>query len=79
MKKIKATELDKIFDAGEEDVLDYFDASRAYKPNAVPKRVNIDFPPWMVSAVDREAARVGVTRQALLKMWTDERLREIRA
>lgn len=73
-KKITAEELDKKFDDGEEDILEYFDLSKARRPGLEPKRVNVDFPTWVVEGLDREAQRLGVTRQALIKLWIAERL-----
>jgi hypothetical protein len=71
-----AEELDKKFDDGE-DVLEYFDLSSARRPNLEQKRVNVDFPAWMVTALDGEARRLGVTRQSVIKMWIDERLHRV--
>ncbi len=71
---MKASELDKIFDEGKEDILDYMDLSKARKVNLEPKRVNVDFPQWVVNGLDREAQRLGVTRQSLIKMWIAEKL-----
>jgi hypothetical protein len=68
-----AREFDQAFDAGE-DVSDRVDWSKATRPNLAPKRVNVDFPAWVVAGLDREAKRLGVTRQALIKMWIAERL-----
>ena len=73
---MKAEELDAKFDAGE-DVLEYFDLSKARRPNLEPKRVNVDFPVWMVNELDKEARRLGVTRQSIIKMWIDERLHRV--
>ena len=73
-KKITAEELDKKFADGEEDILEYFDLSKARRPGLEPKRVNVDFPTWVVEGLDREAQRLGVTRQALIKLWIAERL-----
>jgi hypothetical protein len=50
------------------------DWERARRPNLELKRVNVDFPTWVVEALDREARRLGVTRQALVKLWIAERL-----
>jgi len=73
-KKIaSAEELDRMFDAGE-DMADYIDWSSARRPGEAPKRVNVDFPLWMIARLDAEASRRGVTRQALIKMWLAERL-----
>jgi hypothetical protein len=70
---MKAKELDRKFEA-DEDVLQHFDLSKATRPNLEIKRVNVDFPQWMVSSLDREATRLGVTRQSLIKMWIAQRL-----
>jgi len=71
---MKAKELDKIFDDGKEDILPYLDLSKAVRPGHDAKRVNVDFPAWMVSRLDHEANRVGIARQALIKVWIAERL-----
>ena len=71
---MKASELDKMFDDGVEDVIDEFDLSKATRPNKEQKRVNVDFPVWMVESLDREASRLGVTRQSIIKVWIAERL-----
>ena len=70
---MKAKELDKRFDAGE-DVSGVLDLDKARRPNQTPKRVNVDFPTWMVESLDREANRLGVTRQSIIKFWISERL-----
>jgi hypothetical protein len=71
--RISAEELDRRFDDGE-DVLQYFDLSTLHRPGLEAKRVNVDFPAWMVQRLDMEAKRRGVTRQALIKMWLADRL-----
>jgi hypothetical protein len=71
---MKASEFDKIFDDGEEDILPYLDLAKASRPNLEAKRVNVDFPVWVVNGLDREAQRLGVTRQSLIKMWIAEKL-----
>jgi len=71
---MKASELDKLFDDGDVDVVDEFDWSKAVRPNLATRRVNVDFPAWIVDALDKEAARLGVPRQALIKLWIAERL-----
>jgi len=70
---MKAREFDEKFDAGE-DVSGEVDWENARRPNLALKRVNVDFPAWVVEALDREARRLGVTRQALVKIWIAERL-----
>jgi CopG antitoxin of type II toxin-antitoxin system len=72
-KTITTEEFDEKFDNGE-DVSEYLDWSKARRPNQEPKRVNVDFPAWMVRDLDKEAGRLGVTRQSLIKMWIAEKL-----
>ena len=72
---MKATDFDKKFDDGE-DVTEYLDLSKARRPNRDQKRVNVDFPTWMVESLDKEASRVGVTRQSIIKVWLAERLEQ---
>lgn len=67
---MKATEFDKKFDAGE-DVSDAIDWSQARRPNDQPKRVNVDFPSWVVEGLDKLARNLGVTRQAEANRETD--------
>lgn len=71
---MKASELDKKFDDGVEDIIDDLDKSTATRPNKEQRRVNVDFPVWMVESLDREAGRLGVTRQSIIKIWIAERL-----
>jgi hypothetical protein len=71
---MKATEFDKKFDEGVEDIVEDLDTSKATRPNEPSRRVNVDFPPWMVESLDREAKRLGVTRQSVIKVWIAERL-----
>ena len=74
---MKASRLDKKFDDGIEDIIDDLDMSTATRPNKQQKRVNVDFPLWMVESLDREAGRLGVTRQSIIKVWIAERLERI--
>jgi hypothetical protein len=69
-----AEQLDEIFDRGEEDILPYLDLAKAVRPGHQAKRVNVDFPSWMISRLDFEADRLGVPRQSLIKVWIAERL-----
>lgn len=73
VKSITAEEFDKKFDNGE-DISECVDWSSARLVNNEPKRVNVDFPAWMVKAMDKEADRIGITRQALIKVVIAERL-----
>lgn len=70
---MKAKDFDKKFDSGE-DITAHLDLSKARRPEQTAKRVNIDFPIWVVQRVDKEAKRLGVTRQALLKIWIAEKV-----
>jgi len=70
---MKAKEFDEKFDAGQ-DVTGNLDLAAARRPLRNARRVNVDFPSWMVESLDREAERLGVTRQSLIKMWIAERL-----
>ena len=74
---MKVSKLDKIFDENQEDVLDYFDTSKVKMINEEIKRVNIDFPAWMVQSLDKEAQHIGISRQAVIKMWLADKLRDL--
>ncbi len=71
---MKAKDFDKKFDTGKEDVIADLDLSTAVKPNQSQKRVNVDFPVWMIESLDKEASRIGVTRQSIIKLWLAEKL-----
>ena len=71
---MKAEEFDKKFDEGKEDIIDDLDLPTARRANQQQKRINVDFPSWVVESLDREAARIGVTRQSIIKVWLVERL-----
>ena len=77
-KSLSTEEFDRIFDEGEEDVLQYCDLDKAVvsDPAFETRRVNVDFPAWVVEAQDREARRIGIGRQAVIKTWIAERLDE---
>ena len=71
---MKAKDFDKKFDDGVEDIIDDLDLSTKRRPNQEQKRINVDFPSWVVDSLDREASRIGVTRQSIIKVWLVERL-----
>jgi len=75
---MKANELDKKFDDGE-DISKFLDLSHARRPGQEQKRVNVDFPVWMIHYLDKEAKRLGVPRQSIIKIWIAERLKHISA
>jgi hypothetical protein len=70
---MKTNELDQRFDDGE-DIASELDLDKAHRPNREQRRVNVDFPVWMIDSLDREARRLGVTRQSIIKVWIAERL-----
>jgi hypothetical protein len=70
---MKTQTFDDTFDSGA-DITQHLDLAKAKRPNLVAQRVHVDFPNWVVQSLDREASRVGVTRQSLIKMWLAERL-----
>jgi len=74
---MKASDFDKLVDDGEVDVIEYLDLSTARRPNLEQRRVNVDFPTWMVDSLDQEARRLGVTRQSIIKIWIAERLEKV--
>lgn len=73
---MKAKKLDSDFDSGK-NVIDALDLAKIKRPNQVQKRVNVDFPTWMIESLDREASRLGVTRQSIIKVWLAERLESL--
>jgi hypothetical protein len=70
---MKPEELEKKFDAGE-DISKYLDLSRIRRPGQEQRRVNVDFPVWMIRCLDKAAKRLGVPRQSIIKLWIAERL-----
>jgi len=73
---MKAKELDKKFDEGK-SILEHLDLSQAKRPEQAQKRVNVDFPIWMIRSLDKEAKRLGVPRQSIIKIWIAERLQKV--
>lgn len=71
---MKSEVFDKKFDDNETDIIDDLDLSSIRRLNQVQKRVNVDFPTWVIDSLDREASRIGVTRQSIIKLWLVERL-----
>lgn len=73
---MKAELFDKKFTENKSDIIDDLDLSTAKRLNQEQKRVNVDFPTWVVDSLDREARRIGVTRQSIIKLWLVERLEQ---
>lgn len=76
---MNAEALEQKFDAGEEDVLAYFHRSTLQHPGLEPDPVDISCPKWMVAAIEREAQRLGIQREAVIKLWLTGRLKAIAA
>jgi hypothetical protein len=72
---MKAKKFDSDFDS-DKDVTGALDLSKARRPLREQKRVNVDFPTWMIESLDKEASRLGVTRQSIIKVWLAERLEQ---
>ncbi len=70
---MKARDLEKLFDQ-EQDITKYLDLSKAVRPGEQTQRVNVDFPVWMIQALDKEAKRLGVPRQSVIKFWIAEKM-----
>jgi hypothetical protein len=72
---MNARDFDERFDRGE-SVVRHLDLERAVRPGNEQRRVNVDFPVWMIDSLDKEARRLGVTRQSIIKVWIAERLQK---
>lgn len=72
---MKTKKFDQTFESGK-SVVAVLDVSKAIRLNQEQKRVNVDFPAWMIASLDREASRLGVTRQSIIKVWLAERLQQ---
>ena len=70
---MKAKKFDQQFDDGA-DIMASLDLSKARRVQQAQRRVNVDFPTWMIESLDREASKLGVTRQSVIKVWLAERL-----
>ena len=73
---MKAHEFDKKFDENK-NIIEHIDISKAKRPKQDQKRVNVDFPLWMIDLLDKEARRLGVPRQSIIKVWVAERLEKV--
>ena len=70
---MKVRNFDKRFDEGK-DISKHLDMSKARRPEQERKRVNVDFPTWMIKRLDKEASKLNVSRQAIIKIWIHEHL-----
>jgi hypothetical protein len=74
---MKPKDFDKKFDDNKTDIIDDLDLTSLRRPNQQQKRVNVDFPVWIIASLDKEAKRMGVTRQSVIKLWLVERLEKL--
>ncbi len=74
--KVDENELDRKFDDGRESILENFDLSNAKRVNLQQTQVELSLPLWMIEALDREASRLGIDRQAVIKSWLANKLEE---
>ena len=65
---IPAEKFDELFDSGSNEIDKHLDWDKAQRPGREVQRVNVDFPVDLLRAIDREARRIGVTRQAFIKL-----------
>jgi hypothetical protein len=72
-KRLTAEQLDALHDSGSE-LSAHINAASSRRPGLQIRRVNVDFPIWMIEQLDQEAARLGITRQSVIKFWISERL-----
>ena len=72
---MKASKFDEKFDDGE-SIIAELDVAHARRRGEEARRINVDFPAWMVESLDKEARRLGVTRQSIIKIWLAERLQQ---
>jgi hypothetical protein len=73
---MKAEEFDKKFDENQ-DITGFLDLSATERPGHSSRRINVDFPVWMIQLMDKESKRLGVTRQSIIKIWIAEKLKEV--
>jgi len=72
-KSISAEEFDVLFDESA-DIIEYLSLEESDRPGLKQRRVSVDFPTWMVQALDKEAERLGITRQSVIKYWISEKI-----
>ena len=72
---ITAQEFEQRFDDGE-DITPYIDVSSIHRPGLESRRVNVDFPEWIIQKLDLQSKLIGVSRQSLIKLWVSERIQQ---
>jgi len=73
---MKAKEFENKFEEGI-DITTHLDLTKVRRPKQEQKRVNVDFPIWMIHSLDKEAKRIGIPRQSIIKLWLAERLEKV--
>ena len=73
-EQMTAEEMERLFDDGDMKYLEYFDLNQVIRPGLEQEKISVSLPSWMVASLDNEARRIGVTRQAIIKLWLDEKL-----
>lgn len=71
---MKATEFDQLFDDDKEDIMAHLDLKNARRPNLEQQKISFEIPLWMIESLDKEAVRIGETRQSLVKLWLSDKL-----
>ncbi|MEI7839285.1 MAG: CopG family transcriptional regulator [Methylococcaceae bacterium] len=71
---MKATEFDQLFDDNEDDIMEHLDLKNVCRPNLEQRNLSLEIPLWMLESLDKEAVRVGETRQSLVKLWLSDKL-----
>jgi hypothetical protein len=71
---MKAAEFDELFDNGETDILEHLVLEKAQRPELSQKQITLELPLWMIELLDKEAQRMGESRQSLIKFWLSDKL-----
>jgi hypothetical protein len=71
---MKAAEFDELFDEGKEDIMAHLDVDKARRPELAKQEITLELPLWMLESLDKEASRLGETRQSLIKFWLSDKL-----
>jgi hypothetical protein len=71
---MKAIEFDELFDNDETDILEHLVLEKAQRPELSQKQITLELPLWMIELLDKEAQRMGESRQSLIKFWLSDKL-----
>ena len=78
-KTITVEEFDRLFDEGSDEIDDFIDWSSARRASDIEQHLEVNLPFYVALSLDREAAKLGVTKQALIESWVIEKLEERKA